>query len=205
MIDQRGVPRTCRASPALRPVSRSSSAAATTRSTTCTASRGSRRAGTSASPAPAPSARSRSTGPEVMVPVRCDVHPWMRLDLGVVAHPYFAVTGDDGQLPLRRRPGRDVHARRLAPEARTPGAARSRSRAADGEPRQLLLHEPPALALRLDTPCALPTLARFRARLATHNRQQEGTTNAPSGSRDRRSECCFARSSRPSTSGCSCN
>ena len=35
-------------------------------------------------------------GPEVMVPVRCDVHPWMRLDLGVVAHPYFAVTGDDG-------------------------------------------------------------------------------------------------------------
>lgn len=35
-------------------------------------------------------------GPEVMIPVRCDVHPWMRLDLGVVAHPYFAVTGDDG-------------------------------------------------------------------------------------------------------------
>lgn len=28
--------------------------------------------------------------------MRCDVHPWMRLDLGVVAHPYFAVTGDDG-------------------------------------------------------------------------------------------------------------
>ncbi|MEO6029432.1 MAG: carboxypeptidase regulatory-like domain-containing protein [Candidatus Binatia bacterium] len=36
------------------------------------------------------------TGPEIMVPVRCDVHPWMRLDLGVVAHPFFAVTGDDG-------------------------------------------------------------------------------------------------------------
>lgn len=35
-------------------------------------------------------------GPEVMVPVRCDVHPWMRLDLGVIAHPYFAVTSDDG-------------------------------------------------------------------------------------------------------------
>ena len=31
-----------------------------------------------------------------MVPVRCDVHPWMRLDLGVVAHPFFAVTADDG-------------------------------------------------------------------------------------------------------------
>jgi len=36
-------------------------------------------------------------GPEVMVPVRCDVHPWMRLDLGVVSHPYFAVTGTDGR------------------------------------------------------------------------------------------------------------
>jgi plastocyanin len=35
--------------------------------------------------------------PEVMVPVRCDVHPWMRLDLGVVDHPYFAVTGADGR------------------------------------------------------------------------------------------------------------
>jgi hypothetical protein len=38
--------------------------------------------------------------PEIMVPVRCDVHPWMRLDLGVVAHPYFAVTGDDGTFRL---------------------------------------------------------------------------------------------------------
>jgi plastocyanin len=36
------------------------------------------------------------TAPEIMVPVRCDVHPWMRLDLGVVAHPFFAVTGADG-------------------------------------------------------------------------------------------------------------
>jgi hypothetical protein len=34
--------------------------------------------------------------PEIMVPVRCDVHPWMRLDLGVVPHPFFAVTGPDG-------------------------------------------------------------------------------------------------------------
>jgi hypothetical protein len=37
--------------------------------------------------------------PEVMVPVRCDVHPWMRLDLGILPHPYFAVparTGDSG-------------------------------------------------------------------------------------------------------------
>jgi plastocyanin len=36
-------------------------------------------------------------GPEIMVAVRCDVHPWMRLDLGVLPHPYFAVTRDDGR------------------------------------------------------------------------------------------------------------
>jgi plastocyanin len=44
------------------------------------------------------------TAPELMVPVRCDVHPWMRLDLGVVDHPYFAVTGDDGGFRLRGVP-----------------------------------------------------------------------------------------------------
>jgi hypothetical protein len=42
----------------------------------------------------------RLDGPDVMVPVRCDVHPWMRLDLGVVPHPYFTVTGDDGAFRL---------------------------------------------------------------------------------------------------------
>ena len=35
--------------------------------------------------------------PEVMVDVRCDVHPWMHAYLGVVDHPYFAVTGPDGR------------------------------------------------------------------------------------------------------------
>lgn len=39
-------------------------------------------------------------GPDVMVPVRCDVHPWMRLDLGVLPHPYFMVTGEDGVFRL---------------------------------------------------------------------------------------------------------
>ncbi len=43
-------------------------------------------------------------GPEVMVPVRCDVHPWMRLDLGVLPHPYFAVTDEDGRFRLPNVP-----------------------------------------------------------------------------------------------------
>jgi plastocyanin len=33
---------------------------------------------------------------EVMVPVKCDIHPWMRAYVGVVDHPFFAVTGPDG-------------------------------------------------------------------------------------------------------------
>jgi uncharacterized protein (DUF2141 family) len=31
-----------------------------------------------------------------MVQLRCDIHPWMRGWLGVVPHPFFAVTGEDG-------------------------------------------------------------------------------------------------------------
>jgi hypothetical protein len=38
--------------------------------------------------------------PEVLIPIRCDVHPWMRLDLGVVAHPYFTITAEDGSFRL---------------------------------------------------------------------------------------------------------
>lgn len=32
----------------------------------------------------------------VMVPVKCDVHPWMRAYAGVMAHPYFSVSQGDG-------------------------------------------------------------------------------------------------------------
>jgi plastocyanin len=42
--------------------------------------------------------------PEVMVSVRCDLHPWMQGWLGVVDHPYFAVTGSDGGFSLKDVP-----------------------------------------------------------------------------------------------------
>jgi hypothetical protein len=45
--------------------------------------------------------------PEVPVEVRCDVHPWMRAWIGVVDHPYFAVTGSDGEFSLRNVPPGD--------------------------------------------------------------------------------------------------
>jgi hypothetical protein len=38
--------------------------------------------------------------PEVLIPVTCSVHPWMRSYVGVSPHPFFAVTGQDGSFTL---------------------------------------------------------------------------------------------------------
>ncbi len=37
---------------------------------------------------------------EVMIPVKCDVHGWMQAYVGVLPHPYFAVTGADGAFDI---------------------------------------------------------------------------------------------------------
>ena len=41
---------------------------------------------------------------EVMVPFKCDVHGWMNAYVGVLPHPYFAVTKDDGKFELPNLP-----------------------------------------------------------------------------------------------------
>lgn len=41
---------------------------------------------------------------EVMIPVQCDVHGWMQMYVGVVAHPYFAVSGADGNFTISNVP-----------------------------------------------------------------------------------------------------
>jgi plastocyanin len=41
---------------------------------------------------------------EVMVPFKCDVHGWMNAYVGVLDHPYFAVTKDDGAFELKGLP-----------------------------------------------------------------------------------------------------
>jgi hypothetical protein len=48
-----------------------------------------------------------ATKPEVMVPLTCDVHPWMKAFVGVRDHPWFAVTGPDGQYALAGVPPGD--------------------------------------------------------------------------------------------------
>ncbi|MDX1979104.1 MAG: carboxypeptidase regulatory-like domain-containing protein [Bryobacteraceae bacterium] len=41
---------------------------------------------------------------EVMIRVKCNVHSWMRAYIGVLEHPYFAVTGADGSFEIRDLP-----------------------------------------------------------------------------------------------------
>jgi len=41
---------------------------------------------------------------EVMIPVKCNQHPWMKANLGVLDHPYFAVTGPDGSYTIKNVP-----------------------------------------------------------------------------------------------------
>jgi hypothetical protein len=42
--------------------------------------------------------------PEVMVPFKCDVHGWMNAYVGVMSHPYYFVTKEDGKFDLPNLP-----------------------------------------------------------------------------------------------------
>ena len=42
--------------------------------------------------------------PEIMVHLKCDVHPWMNGYLGVLDHPFFSVTDADGNFEIKNLP-----------------------------------------------------------------------------------------------------
>ncbi|HWW92439.1 MAG TPA: hypothetical protein VN375_03660 [Vicinamibacteria bacterium] len=42
--------------------------------------------------------------PEIMIPVGCDVHPWMRAFISVFDHPFFTVTKEDGSFEIKGLP-----------------------------------------------------------------------------------------------------
>ncbi|HEV2389047.1 MAG TPA: carboxypeptidase regulatory-like domain-containing protein [Candidatus Acidoferrales bacterium] len=42
--------------------------------------------------------------PEVMIPVHCNVHPWMRAYIAVVDNPFYAVSGSDGSFIIKGVP-----------------------------------------------------------------------------------------------------
>jgi plastocyanin len=41
---------------------------------------------------------------EISIPVKCNVHPWMKAYMAVLGNPYFQVTGKDGAFDLKNLP-----------------------------------------------------------------------------------------------------
>jgi len=41
---------------------------------------------------------------EVMIPIKCNQHPWMKAYVGVMNHPYFAVSDKSGKFEIRNLP-----------------------------------------------------------------------------------------------------
>jgi hypothetical protein len=41
---------------------------------------------------------------EIGIPVKCNIHPWMRSYIHVMKHPFFAVTGADGSFEIKGLP-----------------------------------------------------------------------------------------------------
>jgi len=44
---------------------------------------------------------------EVMLPVKCNQHPWMKMYINVVKNPFYAVTGPDGKYEIKGLPPGD--------------------------------------------------------------------------------------------------
>jgi plastocyanin len=72
--------------------------------------------------------------PEIMVHFKCDVHPWMSAYVGVLTHPFYSVTGDDGTFALKNLPaGRYV----VAAWHETYGEQTQTIAVADGESKEI--------------------------------------------------------------------
>ena len=55
----------------------------------------------------APTVEHRFARPEIMIPVKCNIHAWMHAYIGVLDHPYFTVTGPDGKFEWKNVPPGD--------------------------------------------------------------------------------------------------
>lgn len=58
-------------------------------------------------PPNAPDLQRRFGFPEVMIPVKCNIHAWMKSYIGVLEHPYFAITNSDGEFTVNGLPPGD--------------------------------------------------------------------------------------------------
>lgn len=55
-------------------------------------------------PPGSPDLQRRFARPEIMIPVKCNIHAWMKTYIGVLDHPYFAVTAGDGNFSFTPLP-----------------------------------------------------------------------------------------------------
>jgi hypothetical protein len=72
--------------------------------------------------------------PEVFIRFKCDVHPWMFAFVGVVDHPYFAVTDKDGNFTLKGVPPGKYVVEAIHPRC---GATTQEITVAEGEAKPL--------------------------------------------------------------------
>lgn len=52
----------------------------------------------------APPIEQKFPRPEVIVPIKCNQHPWMKAYVAVMAHPFYAVTSEDGSFTIKGLP-----------------------------------------------------------------------------------------------------
>jgi plastocyanin len=55
-------------------------------------------------PPGAPPIEHKFARPETLIPVKCNQHPWMKANIGVLAHPFYAVSGEDGAFSIKGVP-----------------------------------------------------------------------------------------------------
>ena len=55
-------------------------------------------------PPQAPAIEKNFAREEIMLPVKCNQHPWMKMYVNVVKSPFFAVTGPDGKFEIKGLP-----------------------------------------------------------------------------------------------------
>ena len=56
------------------------------------------------------------SAPEVLIRIKCDVHPWMETFVGVVDHPFYAVTHVSGAYSLAKLPPGDYEIEAVHPK-----------------------------------------------------------------------------------------
>lgn len=52
----------------------------------------------------APPIEKKFSRAETLIPVKCNQHPWMKANVGVLSHPYFAVSAKDGSYTIKNVP-----------------------------------------------------------------------------------------------------